>query len=73
MFKVKNDHEVEIANTEFEMKLKYTRNGMEIITSDDDNSVSTILSFDDVVRLYRWLDWLENDGMFNKYGDEEDV
>ena len=44
MFKLNDDWSVEIANTEFEMKLNWTKDGMEIITSDDDVVVNSIVT-----------------------------
>jgi hypothetical protein len=62
MFTINDDWNIEIANTEFEMKLNWTKDGIEIITSDDDVTISSVLSYTDMYGLYRWLKMLQNDG-----------
>jgi len=58
MFKQINEFNVEIANTEVEMKFSRTDSGMELIVSDDDVQISTIFSFDDMRGLEIWLEGL---------------
>jgi hypothetical protein len=73
-WKLHHDHRAEIIEGTENIDLSISKHGLTIQFFSDKiiPSPEVTINFNDALKLYKWLSWLENDGMFCEEGWEDD-